>query len=89
MEKEIARPVYRIAIFDKSLFFIIKYIAATIFGVVLVLAEGVFRRIKFVHYERLPLWEGNVIPAMTHNSWFDVILANFIYFPWWLERTEN
>jgi len=49
-----------IVIFNKFLFFLLKYIISPIICVPLLLLEAA-QRIKFKHYERLPLWEGNII----------------------------
>lgn len=77
-------------VFSKLLFFIIKYLIAPIAGVLLCLGEIPFppisRRVQFIHYDRLPLWEGKIIVALTHNSWLDAIIAALIYFPWWFRE---
>jgi len=86
MENEIneIEPV-RLVVFNKFLFFLIKYILAPTLGLILCLGEF-FHMVRFVHYNRLPLWEGKIIVAITHNSWLDTIIAPLIYFPWWFRE---
>jgi len=84
----------RFVVFNRFIFFLIKYILAPIGGVLLCLGEiplpVISKRVQFIHYERLPLWEGKLIIALTHNSWLDVIIAPLIYFPWWFrELTQD
>ena len=62
-----------IVVFNKFLFFLIKYIGTPIICVSLLLLEGA-KRIEFKHYERLPLWEGNIIILPNHRSWWDVVI---------------
>lgn len=73
----------------KLLFVLIKYFGSLIFGVLLLLLEGIFRRIEFRHYERLPLWEGNIIILPNHRCWWDVILVPYLYFPWWFRELPD
>lgn len=77
-------------VFNKFLFFIIKYVLTPIAGILLCLGEIPFppisRRVQFIHYDRLPLWEGKIIVALTHNSWLDTVIAPLIYFPWWFRE---
>lgn len=77
-----------IVIFNKFLFFLIKYIGTLMVCVPLLMLESPlgFKRIEFKHYERLPLWEGNIIVLPNHRSWWDVIIAPHIYFPWWFRE---
>jgi 1-acyl-sn-glycerol-3-phosphate acyltransferase len=74
-----------ILVFNKFLSFLIKYIGTPIICVSLLLLEGV-KRIEFKHYERLPLWEGNIIILPNHRSWWDVVIVPHIYFPWWFRE---
>ncbi len=74
-----------IVVFNKFLFFLIKYIGTPIICVSLLLLEGA-KRIEFKHYERLPLWEGNIIILPNHRSWWDVVIAPHVYFPWWFRE---
>ncbi|MFH1575366.1 MAG: lysophospholipid acyltransferase family protein [Candidatus Nealsonbacteria bacterium] len=74
-----------IVVFNKFLFFLIKYILIPVIGISLLLLEGL-KRIEFKHYERLPLWEGNIIIFPNHRSWWDVVLMPHIYFPWWFRE---
>jgi len=74
-----------IVVFNKFLFFLIKYIGTPIICVSLLLLEGA-KRIEFKHYERLPLWEGNIIILPNHRSWWDVVIVPHIYFPWWFRE---
>lgn len=74
-----------IVIFNKFLFFLIKYIGTPLICVLLLLLEGA-KRIEFKHYERLPLWEGNIIILPNHRSWWDVVIVPHIYFPWWFRE---
>lgn len=77
-----------IVAFNKFLFFLIKYILAPIIGVSLLFLEGV-KRIEFKHYEHLPLWEGNIIILPNHRSWWDVVIAPHLYFPWWFRELRK
>src|SRR3989344_5534704 len=74
-----------IVIFNKFLFFLLKYIISPIICVPLLLLEAA-QRIKFKHYERLPLWEGNIIILPNHRSWWDVLITPHLYFPWWFRE---
>ncbi|KKT17461.1 MAG: hypothetical protein A2654_01345 [Candidatus Nealsonbacteria bacterium RIFCSPHIGHO2_01_FULL_43_31] len=74
-----------IVIFNKFLFFLIKYIGTPIICVLLILLEGA-KRIEFKHYERLPLWEGKIIVLPNHRSWWDVVIVPHLYFPWWFRE---
>ena len=74
-----------ILVFNKFLFFLIKYIGTPIICVSLLLLEAA-KRIKFKHYKRLPLWEGNIIILPNHRSWWDVVIVPHIYFPWWFRE---
>lgn len=74
-----------IVVFNKFLFFLIKYIGTPIICVSLLMLESI-KRIEFKHYDRLPLWEGNLIILPNHRSWWDVVIVPHIYFPWWLRE---
>ncbi len=78
-----------VLIFNKFLFFLIKYVGSPIICILLIMLEGIFGRIEFRHYDRLPLWEGNIIILPNHRSWWDVILVPHIYFPWWFRELKN
>lgn len=74
-----------IFVFNKFLFFLLKYVITPLLGVSLLLLEGI-KRIEFKHYEKLPLWEGNIIILPNHRSWLDVVIVPHIYFPWWFRE---
>lgn len=74
-----------IVVFNKFLFFLIKYIGTPIICVSLLLLEGL-KRIEFKHYDRLPLWDGNIIILPNHRSWWDVVIVPHLYFPWWFRE---
>jgi len=78
----INRKQEEIIVFNKFLFFLLKYFGTPIICVSLLLLEA-FKRIEFKHYERLPLWEGNIIILPNHRSWWDVVIVPHLYFPWW------
>lgn len=77
-----------IVVFNKFLFFLIKYIGTPIICILLLFLEGA-KRIEFKHYERLPLWEGNIIILPNHRSWWDVVIVPHIYFPWWFRELRK
>jgi len=61
------------------------YVLGTIAGILICLLE-VVRRVRFYNYDRLPLWEGNLIIASNHPSWLDVVILPMLYFPWWFRE---
>lgn len=79
-----------ILVINKFLLFLLKYVGSPIICVFLLLLEAPpLKRIEFKHYERLPLWEGNVIIFPNHRSWWDVVVTPHLYFPWWFRELKE
>ena len=72
----------------------IKYVFSFFVGIFFLLGEvppklGLPFGIEYKGFNNLPLWQGKVIIAWTHNSWLDTLFAHFIYFPWWFRETKQ
>lgn len=86
--KIIDKDQKEILIVPKLLFFLVKYVLTLPICLLMTLPEAI-GRVKFLHYERLPLWEGNLIIVPNHRSWLDVIIVPYIYFPWWFRGFKD
>jgi len=68
-------------IVDEIKFLLVNYVFGPAVGVVFCLLEAL-GRIKFVHFERFPMWEEKLIIVANHPSLFEPILLPFMGFPW-------
>lgn len=62
-------------------FLIVNYILVPILGIVVCLLESV-GRIRFQHFERFPMWDGNLIIVSNHPSLFEPFILPLMGFPW-------
>jgi len=62
-------------------FLLVNYVFGPIVGVLFCLLEAL-GRIRFVHFERFPIWEGKLIIVSNHPSLFEPVLLPFMGFPW-------
>lgn len=64
-----------------TLFFVINYIFGPILGIFVCLLEA-FGRIKFMYFERFPIWDGKLILVSNHPSLLEPWILPLIGFPW-------
>jgi len=62
-------------------FFVVNYLLAPILGILICLLEA-FGRIKFLHFERFPIWEERLIIVSNHPSLLEPVILPVIGFPW-------
>ena len=62
-------------------FLIINFLVAPILGILICLLEAI-GRIKFVRFDRFPIWEGRLIMVSNHPSLLEPIILPLIGFPW-------
>lgn len=62
-------------------FFLVNYLFGPIVGVLFCLLEAL-GRIRFVHFERFPIWEEKLIIVSNHPSLLEPVLLPFMGFPW-------
>ena len=59
----------------------VNYILVPILGIVVCLLESL-GRIRFQHFERFPLWDGNLIIVSNHPSLLEPFILPLMGFPW-------
>ena len=62
-------------------FLVVNYLFSPIVGVLFCLLEAL-GRIKFVHFDRFPIWEEKLIIVSNHPSLLEPVLLPFMGFPW-------
>lgn len=62
-------------------FLLINYLISPVLGLLVCLLEA-FGRIKFVRFDRFPIWEEKLIIVSNHPSLLEPILLPLIGFPW-------
>jgi len=62
-------------------FLLVNYVFSPTVGVLFCLFEAL-GRIKFVHFDRFPIWEEKLIIVSNHPSLFEPVLLPFMGFPW-------
>jgi len=62
-------------------FLVVNYVIGPTLGVFICLLEA-FGRIKFVHFERFPIWDGRLITVSNHPSLLEPFLLPLMGFPW-------
>lgn len=62
-------------------FFIVNYIVGPTLGIFICLLEA-FGRIKFLHFERFPIWQEKLIIVSNHPSLLEPVVLPLIGFPW-------
>lgn len=62
-------------------FLLVNYLFGPFAGVIFCLYEA-SGRIKFIHFERFPMWEENLIIISNHPSLLEPVLLPFMGFPW-------
>ena len=62
-------------------FVVANYVIVPIMGVLICLLEA-FGRIKFVHFERFPIWDGRLIIVSNHPSLLEPAVLPLMGFPW-------
>ncbi len=62
-------------------FLLVNYLLAPALGVLVCLLEA-FGRIRFLHFERFPIWEEKLIIVSNHPSLLEPIILPLIGFPW-------
>ena len=62
-------------------FLTVNYLVAPVLGMLVCLLEA-FGRIKFVHFDRFPVWEEKVIIVSNHPSLLEPFLLPLMGFPW-------
>jgi 1-acyl-sn-glycerol-3-phosphate acyltransferase len=62
-------------------FIFVNYVLVPILGIATCLLEF-FGRIRFQHFERFPLWNGNLIIVSNHPSLFEPFILPLMGFPW-------
>ena len=58
-----------------------NYVVGPILGIFICLLEA-FGRIKFVHFERFPIWDGKLIIVSNHPSLLEPFILPLMGFPW-------
>lgn len=66
---------------NETRFFIVNYFLAPTLGILVCLLEA-SGRIKFVHFERFPIWDGKMIMVSNHPSLLEPVILPLIGFPW-------
>ena len=62
-------------------FLIANYLIVPTMGILVCLLEA-FGRIKFIHFERFPIWEGKLIIVSNHPSLLEPFVLPLMGFPW-------
>ena len=63
------------------MFWVVNYLIGPTLGVLICLLEA-FGRIRFLHFERFPLWEGKLIIVSNHPSLLEPVILPLLGFPW-------
>jgi len=66
---------------SKIRFVVVNYLVGPVLGVFVCLLEA-FGRIKFVHFERFPIWEEKLIIVSNHPSLLEPVILPLMGFPW-------
>jgi 1-acyl-sn-glycerol-3-phosphate acyltransferase len=62
-------------------FLVVNYVLGPALGIFVCLLEA-FGRIKFLHFDRFPLWEGKLVMVSNHPSLFEPFILPLAGFPW-------
>ncbi len=62
-------------------FLVVNYVLGPILGTVVCLLES-FGRIRFLHFERFPIWDGKLIIVSNHPSLLEPFILPLMGFPW-------
>jgi len=62
-------------------FLLVNYLLGPFLGVLICLLEA-FGRIRFLHFERFPIWEEKMIIISNHPSLLEPVILPLIGFPW-------
>ena len=62
-------------------FLVVNYLVGPSLGIIVCLLEA-FGRIKFLHFERFPIWEQKLIIVSNHPSLLEPVILPLIGFPW-------
>jgi len=62
-------------------FLTVNYVVGPILGILICLLEAL-GRIKFLHFERFPIWEGKLIMVSNHPSLLEPVILPLAGFPW-------
>lgn len=62
-------------------FLAVNYLLGSALGVIVCLLEA-FGRIKFLHFERFPIWEEKLIMVSNHPSLLEPVILPLAGFPW-------
>jgi len=68
-------------LFSEIRFLVVNYLLGPTLGILVCLLEA-FGRIKFLHFERFPVWEEKLIIVSNHPSLLEPVLLPLIGFPW-------
>jgi len=68
-------------LFNEIRFLLVNYILVPTLGVLICLLEAV-GRVKFLHFERFPIWEEKLIMVSNHPSLLEPVVLPLIGFPW-------
>jgi 1-acyl-sn-glycerol-3-phosphate acyltransferase len=66
---------------SETRFFVVNYLLAPTLGILICLLEA-SGRMKFVHFERFPIWDGKMIMVSNHPSLLEPVILPLIGFPW-------
>lgn len=76
---------------SKVSFLVVSYVIGPILGIFICLLES-FGRIKFVYFERFPIWDGRLIIVSNHPSLLEPFILPLMGFPWmnfpWVFSTQ-
>ena len=62
-------------------FLVVNYLVGPTLGILICLLEA-SGRLKFLHFERFPLWQGKLIIVSNHPSLLEPVVLPLIGFPW-------
>lgn len=62
-------------------FLVVNYLVGPTLGILICLSEA-FGRIKFLHFERFPIWDGKLIIVSNHPSLLEPVILPLMGFPW-------
>lgn len=68
-------------LFAEIRFLVVNYFLGPILGVLICLLEA-FGRIRFLHFERFPIWEEKLIIVANHPSLLEPVVLPLMGFPW-------
>ncbi len=71
----------RIKLINELRFIIVNYLVGPTLGILVCLLEAV-GRIKFLYFERFPIWEERLIIVSNHPSLLEPLILPLIGFPW-------